>query len=332
MTNAPRKVLIARVDRIGDLVLTLPMENAWGQGAPADKVYWLVSENTKFLFESHPHKERVFTGKDSGELKTILRRENFDVVLSVHVPWWMAFEFWKAQIPLRVGVASKWYSWFLYNKRVRQRRSQGLKNEALYNLELVSAALNIPTIKLKSYDLAADEEKRKIWKSQLGEGFIVIHPGMGGSARNWPLHHYRELAEKLISSGSVIVVTGSALDKKIIDETEILKVPGVINLVEKTPPPDLLAVLSLASTVIAPSTGVAHMAAALGVRTFGIYSPVRVQAPLRWAPLGREVKVFVPNVNCPGIFNCLGPACPHYDCMVQIDVDTVVKSVLERKT
>ncbi|MEN0059029.1 MAG: glycosyltransferase family 9 protein, partial [Bdellovibrio sp.] len=59
-------------------------------------------------------------------------------------------------------------------------------------------------------------------------------------------------------------------------------------------------VLGAAKAVIVPSTGIAHLAASLGTPVIGLYSPVRVQHPRRWAARGPQVKILmppVPNMN-----------------------------------
>jgi len=140
---------------------------------------------------------------------------------------------------------------------------------------------------------------------------------------------YHDLAEKLIIAGATVAVTGTKMDHEFIDKTRILQIRGIISL-DTVTGADLLGVLALAKAVVAPSTGVAHLAAALGVPVIGIYSPVQVQSPKRWSPLGDRVQVLVPNVPCPGIFECLGKKCPHYDCMEQITVDSAMSCVMDK--
>ena len=326
-SRLPRKILIARVDRIGDLILTLPMESSLRTLDYTAQISWLVEENLRFVMEARAHKSPVYyVEKAQGFSKLIswLKKEKFDEVYSVHVPWWIAFSFWWARIPVRVGVASQWFSWIFYNKAVRQRRSLALKSEAQYNLELIRSDL-----KLLPAKLTPNQQITEQWRARIGSDFVVIHPGMAGSARNWPLIKYKELAEKLIKRGNRVIVTGSALDRPMIEASEILKVNGVENYLEKTPGADLISVLSLAKAIVVPSTGVAHLGASLGKKVVGIYSPVKVQSPKRWGPMGDRVKVFSPEVECPGIMECLGDRCKYYDCMDKIEVDSIVNSVME---
>ncbi len=338
MKTKNTKVLIARTDRIGDLILSLPMEDAWLQGNPDAEVLWLANQNLKFVFEHAPslfsnrnRKNCFFTNPKQSFLNliTVMRKlsrwldqENFDVAISVQIPWWVAFCLWRARIPVRVGVASKWFSFLFYNYPVRQKRSQAVKNEALYNLDLVQEANAIktgektnPEISLNPLQLLANELKMHEWRAKIGEDFIVIHPGMAGSALNWKLENYKLLAEKLIQAGERVVVTGTVSDRKIVENSGILNVRGVLDVTERTPSADLLAVLALSKAVVAPSTGVIHLAAALGKKTIGIYSLVRVESPRRWAPQGLKVQTLTPPESSPTE-------------MEKITVDRVTQAVL----
>ena len=122
-----------------------------------------------------------------------------------------------------------------------------------------------------------------------------------------------------------IVITGTQSDEAILEPIRqaLAGNSGIIWLDRKLSGPMLLHVLHGARVVLAPSTGVAHLAASLGRKVIGLYSPVKVQHPTRWAPQGEKVEVLVPDVECPGKKACLGPQCQHYDCMNRISLESV---------
>ena len=91
---------------------------------------------------------------------------------------------------------------------------------------------------------------------------------------------------------------------------------------------DLIGVIATASAVVAPSTGPLHLAAALGTPLAGIYSPVRVHHPDRWGPLGPgRKKVFIPDVECPGVYRCLEERCELWPCMPTVRPEEVVEFI-----
>jgi len=341
------KVCFARVDRIGDFILTLPCQRAWLSVRPGDSVEWLLSEKVRFVGEhispaisaSYINEPQTFWKKilESFKLSTKLRSKGYEQVVAIHIPWWVAVAFFMAGIKTRTGVASQWFSWIFFNKRLRQKRSLAEKNEALYNLDLINFALqkgvnNLPIVpgRITSNKSTAMAWAQKLKKENIDlNRLVVIHPGMGGSARNWPPENYKKLAELLKAAKVSVVVTCGPQDDHFVRETDILNVKDVV-AVRTESGEELLGLLSLAKAVVVPSTGVAHLGASLGVPVIGLYSPVRVQSPKRWAPLGDKVQVLVPNVQCPGIFKCLGEKCPHYDCMEQITVDSLMSCVMDK--
>ncbi len=341
------RVCIARIDRIGDFVITLPLQEFWLKNRPEDQIVWLAHKNVDFVTSHLINKINVkFINTPASffekfnlifELRRWMIQNRLDVFLSIHVPWWVALAAFLAKVKTRVGSKSQWYAWFFLNKQLKQNRSESVKHESQYNLDLAAFALDLDPsvahvnpVKLKAKPIAISSWKEKLRKLDVNlEKYVVIHPGMGESARNWPGANYAELAKKFVKMNYSVIVTGSKMDEDFIIKTEILSIAKVVNLVGKTSGDDLLAVLAHAKLVVAPSTGVAHLAASLDVPVAAIYSPVRVQAPPRWRPLGPRVKVFVPEVKCPGHFQCLGPRCEYFDCMSQIGVDSVLSCAMK---
>jgi ADP-heptose:LPS heptosyltransferase len=86
--------------------------------------------------------------------------------------------------------------------------------------------------------------------------------------------------------------------------------------------------LGHAQLCIAPSTGPLHIANALGVKTLGIYSPLKVQSTKRWRPffgIAQASKTISPAVECPENVHCAGEKCPFYECMSKISVEETFK-------
>jgi ADP-heptose:LPS heptosyltransferase len=342
MERLVSKVLFVRVDRIGDLILTLPCEIRWKKYRPESEVVWLASDAVTWVLKHHLISERVLSVSLFGSplvkifsLARALKKEQFSEAVVFFAPWWVGLAVWLARIPKVTGPASKWYSWIFFSNPIRQRRSLALKHEALYNLDLVHSALEIDKSEAEAEPavLKPLSEKVKQWRRRLcpidskNKKIIVLHPGMGGSATNWPAHRYFDLAKELVQSGHHLVITGSESDSDFVRQTQISDLPGVTSLVTQTTPEDLLAVISLADLVIAPSTGVIHLASSLEVPCIGIFSPVKVQAPTRWAPIGAKAVTLVPEVTCPAALDCLNKRCRHHDCMEQINAALVLSKL-----
>lgn len=291
-----RKILLIRLDKIGDLVCTLPVDQTLD---PARyDVHWAISKGMSFVVDAAvPRRKYIELDKSQAresfaKLREHLRREQFDLAVSFQAPWWVSLALWLESVPERVGVRSQWHSFMFFTRGLRQKRSRAIQHEADYNFDLLRFALHMskstatPVLKLETTRPAPDD---------LGE-YAVVHPGMAGSALNWPQINYVELIKNM-SQQVKIVITGTKADEPwLADIREGLHGhPNVVWRVDKLSATDLLAVLKHARWVLAPSTGVAHLAAALGTRVVALFSPIRVQHPTRWAPRGPRVEIFVPS-------------------------------------
>ncbi len=330
---AIKKILLVRLDRIGDLVLSLPIDESLSR--LGYETHWWISQglsfvpaNAKPIRETFQVKKKVNL-KEFTELYHKVKTAHFSNVVVFHAPWWLALLLYLARIPVRVGPKSQWYSFLFYNRGIRQKRSESIKSELEYNFSLVEEGLGFANQEIGRQSLRLQSNKTfdlKKWNLE-HQKYFVIHPGMSGSALNWPTRNYIDLIDHAVRFQK-IVITGTKTDEDFLSEirSQFVNHPRVTFLDSKLNGDELISVLQNAAGVLAPSTGVLHIAASTGVPTFGIYSPVKVQRPERWGPQGAHTLVFVPEVLCPGEFECLGRACPKFNCMQLIRVDDVLKA------
>lgn len=355
---------MVRPDRIGDVVLSTPLLASLHKVFPDRRLTLLVQKPVVPLVSGLPavsdilvydpdHRHRGWSGWRA--LIRELSERKFDAALVLQAPTRVAMAVRLAGIPLRVGPLSKPMTHLAYNRGVRQRRSRADRHETEYGRELTERMVEAlaPGTKMDgalgptqiSLQVAVREEART-WLDSHGLGarrVAVVHAGMGGSALNWPQQSYVELAWKLRESGVAVLVTAGPSEQLILDyfrghfrkqESEAsasdLAPVAYYGGSEARAVDFLAALFSHASVVVAPSTGPLHLAAALGVAVVTLYPPIRVQTPTRWGPWQKPEgsEVLVPPVECPAVFRCRGPSCPHYFCMEKITVEAVFEKVL----
>lgn len=327
-----KKVLLIRLDKIGDLICTLCVDQA--AFLKDCEVRWAISQGLAFVPEhADPKRTYIELSKDNwkislAKLRDFLKDYKPDVAVSFQAPWWVSYALWLEKIPVRAGVRSQWHSFLFLNRGLRQRRSKAVQHEADYNMDLLRHALSISTSsseKAPILKLTASENSILLSQHSLEpQKYLVVHPGMAGSALNWPIKNYIELIEQS-SQKWTVVLTGTAADepwlKEIKAHLKLKNNPHVRCLQGLLNPSELFSILKQAKAVVVPSTGVAHMAASLGTPVLGLYSPIRVQHPRRWAPRGKSVKVFLPPINENA------PVDPH--CMEQIKVQDLLTALEE---
>ncbi|XRQ14952.1 glycosyltransferase family 9 protein [Actinomadura welshii] len=114
-----------------------------------------------------------------------------------------------------------------------------------------------------------------------GPGYVVVHPGTSVPARAWPPGHCAEAVRLLDAAGHRVVVTGHGDEKEL---TASVAGEAGLDLGGRTTLPELASVLAGARAVVAGNTGPAHLAAAVGTPVVSLFAPTVPAA--RWAPFG----------------------------------------------
>ncbi len=303
---------------MGDFILTLPAIAALQEAYPKARLTVAVSPAV------YPLAVRVLPGKNVfshngsfSKFHSFLKSEQFDLAVFFRPRLGTALAAFLAGVPKRLGTGYRGYS-VLYNLKHYEHRHTAERKEAEYSLSLlkplgIEKGWHFDTI---SIDTSEAESVAKELGLDFSKRWIAIHPGSGGSSPNWPKKDYIELAKKLAEAGFSILWTGTA------SELEDIDGPGV-SLAGKTEIWDLACLYSRSKLVIAPSTGPLHLASLVGTAVVGIYSPVRVNSPRRWEPLGPKAKTLVPPVpEC----DCKASQCRRGDCMELLAVETVFQA------
>ncbi len=338
-----RRILLVRNDRLGDLVLTTPAFEALRLSMPQARIDLLCSAYAAPVVNGNPNLDEVITdhgAHDSRDLDSLVREvrgRNYDCAVVFVRTLKNARLVRRSRIPLRIGPWVRPLDPLYFSHPLRQRRSRGEKNEAAYNLDLL-APLGVDTSHLPPPFVAVREETKREAESCLSGLFdgigrnklIGVHPGMGGSALNWPEDRWRELVEILAARGNVrILLTGSDTERGLLERVG-QGCGEQVRLAAGLPLELFIGVLGRLSAFCAPSTGPLHLAAALGVSTAGIYSPVRAHHPRRWGPLGPRARVFLPPVDCTAELACRDN-CGDSPCMGLIEAQAVARCLLEEE-
>jgi ADP-heptose:LPS heptosyltransferase len=234
-----------------------------------------------------------------------------------------------AGIPVRVGTAFRFYS-FLFTHRVPQHRRHAEKHEYEFNMGLLASVLDLKRTDYRpqiNVSVAAGEYADQGVKELglTGEAFAILHPGSGGSARNFTPESYAWLADYIEDELRVSVVfTSGPGEERLIDSIDSMRGRKSKRL---GGPPDLIelaAFIERAALFVSGSTGPMHIAAAVGTPTLSFFSPVRSTSPRRWGPLAESRRVIMPPVpECP---TCIDEECEYYDCMERIDRAAVMEA------
>lgn len=342
MSNQFKNILIVRTDRIGDVVLSLPLARIIKEKFPDAKITFLVRDYTKALVVNNPFIDDVITLEEKSSKVLIkrnvsrLRSKNFDTAIIVYPTFKISLIIFLSGIKNRIGSGYRLYS-FLFNKKVFEHRKDAVKHELEYNLSLLSAIgiENSGGINNVSFDLEVNQSSLskvdKVLESigiKSDENFIIIHPGSGGSAIDLPIEKFKELIKLLTNKKYKVVLTGSEKETDLCNQLKLNEF--VFNLAGKFNLEELIALVSKSSLLVANSTGPIHIAAALNKFTFGFYPKVKVCSAQRWGPYTNKKFIYEPELDCK---DCTIEQCEKLNCMNTINIHRVfndIDSVMEK--
>ncbi len=336
-----KNILLVRTDRIGDVVLSLPMLPLLRRRFPGAKISVMVRQYTRELVEHHSCVDEVLVYEHEDSLASlwsilkIIRSKRFDAAIIPYPRFRPTLILFLAGIRLRVGSGYRWYS-FLFNRRVFEHRKDARRHEVAYNINLLGA-LGITPNEEPRFEFMIPPPAQEVadsWLARNGivasEGFAILHPGSGGSARDWPAEKFSALANRIrVDLSLKIVVTGGKGEEGLVGEVvrgidgSSYPAVGEFSLME------LGALVRRAKLFVSNSTGPMHIAAVVGTPVVAFFPPILQCSPVRWGPYTKKKRLLVANnVTCP---LCKGSPCRSNVCMDQISVAaafTAAKEVL----
>lgn len=336
MKYSVKNILIARTDRIGDVVLTLPLAGLIKKHYPECKVSFLVRDYTKSILNDHPFIDEIIILKEANNKLNLLDNlkiissKKYDTCIVVNPTFIISLIMFLSRIETRIGTGFRWYS-FLFNTKVYTHRKYAEKHELEFNIELLQKIGIVEVVNENNvkYNLKVDDEslkklddKLKNEKINFDKQLIIIHPGSGGSSIDLPLHKFAELVKKISEDNNQIIITGNEKEKLICNQLVVSD--GIKNLAGKLNLSELIALISRCDLFISNSTGPIHIAAALGKFTVGFYPKIISCSKERWAPYTNKKLVYVPQIECE---NCTREQCEKLNCMESIDINKVYSDI-----
>ena len=338
----PRRILLLRLERIGDLLMTLEAFEDVRQAAPEAEIDLVVGSWNLDLAKKIAGIAHIDTLDASW-----LSREGAGLPLTRmmrHAHAWRARGYDLA-LNFEPDIRSN-----LLLAASRASRTAGFSSggggalldialaydprthTAVNAQRLVAAALTVPPrTALARLELSADDRRRA---RELFAGrrnpLVGVHVSGGRPIKQWDPDRFRELAVRLAhEGGATIVLTGTTADRPLIEPvSRALAGYSVVDLSGTVDLPSLAAALEQLDVLVAGDSGPMHLAAAVHTPVVAVFGP---SDPARYAPrdpMHRVVRVDLPCSPCNRIRlppeRCTG----HIpDCLTGIDVESVFRAV-----
>ncbi len=330
------KIILARTDKIGDAILTLPMAGILKSVNPAYEIMYLGRPYVEEIVSACPHVDR-FINWDA--LQTMSEKQaayelskiGADVLIHASINKRLFKLAKMANIKQRVATGRRWFSWLYCNKLVNFSRRHTTKAEAELNLQLIKHLGANPDIPLSELHKYLNLQIKPAWQEEamryITPGFsnLIIHPGSNLSGQEWGEESYIELINTLPQDKIKVLVTGTREEIPRFQKL-FASCPQAINLMGQTTLSGMLGLITLADGLVAASTGTLHLAAVLGKRALGLYTDRTYVGYSRWRPLGSVAECLVAKKVC--FFPCKGCACSCINAITPSDVRRTLMSWL----
>lgn len=305
-----KNILVTRTDRLGDVILTLPLISEVKRIFTDSRVLFLVRRYVSDIVSNYESiDELIFEEDIPGLLKKykFFKEKKIDLIINVKPEFSLALIFFLLRIKYRIGTGYRWYS-FLYNRKVYEHRKTSDKHESDYNLGLLKYFIDEVKSEKKFYFRYTDEERRILYEKlsdynlSFNHNYIIVHPGSGGSAKDLPLEKFTGYVNNFLDEYEdyKVVFTGLENEKEVIEKIEKNikknKSSGIKNLAGKLNLRELMILIDNSKLFVSNSTGPIHIAGGLNKNIIGFYPNEKPMNETRWRPLGDNVTIIKPLI------------------------------------
>lgn len=320
------KILIIRLDRIGDMILSTPAIRAARENFPQAEIHLLLNRYTKDLVVNNPSVNKLLIyGKDGID-------KNYDLAMAFHPGFAQNYLTFRSGAKYRLGY-SGWGGGFFLTHKIPDDRETRIRHEVESALE-ITGLIGCST-RSKSLDISITDEGERFAniffknnKLDSNDKIIIIHPGARQEYIRWKKEGFAEVADKLISEEKAsVILTGAEEEGKLVNEVaSMMKNKSLLALGLKLT--QLISLIKRCRLFIGNSTGPMHIAAALKVPVVAIFGNTHpLDSYQEWGPWGEGHKVISLNLNCPA---CHPGDCYDYKCMELITAKEVFKAAQEQ--
>ena len=328
-----RRILVYKLDHLGDLLLATPALSALRRKYPEAEITIVIGEWSWVLLENNPNIDRI----------VIYNSPRFTrPPFVVHTPQDLRRELQGLRPDLTIGlrddmrtISSSIFStgWRIERGRshmrewLRRRRHGG---EKAHELDLIRGmfrqiGIEIPSTARPEFYLSEREKSAAVefLRSRgITSPFALIQAGATTVFKEWPLERFAEMARRLQDEyGLVPILIGAPGERQrsrglaaLLADRAPVDITGELGLRE------LGAVMEHAGFYLGADGGSMHLATAMGVPTLALFGPGYYPV---FAPIGERVAAISKRFPCSP---CDQTVCvrPDDNCMMAITVDEVV--------
>ena len=343
-----KNILIIQLWGIGETILTIPTLKKLKERYPKTAIDVVCTSRNKDVYFNYPFISKLNVIKPNiFSLKwfTLRNWKKYDIVIDMeeylNVSAIMSFFIGKYTVGFSHGVRS-----LVYDKKVNYNDKQHVSKTFFDLVKALGVKGSVKRLEKLNYTLT----DKKITDLSLkysnikGQNYLIgIAPGAAESSKSrmWQPEKFAELIEGTFrkKKNAKVVLTGSANERKLNDfiinliESKRIK-NSILNVAGKFTLRQTFYLISKCKVFIGNDSGPMHIAAAMNVKTIGLFGP---NLPLRFAPLNKKSRAIYKQMPCSPCINVHKgqvPECFYSEtskdyrkCMKAIKVKDVLKLV-----
>jgi lipopolysaccharide heptosyltransferase II len=342
------RILVVRLDNIGDMVMTGPALRALRKAYPLADITMMASPAGQQVTPFLPWIDNVIAWRaiwqdisnqtvlnPNRELRLVemLKNRHFDAALILtsftQSPHPVAYACYLAGIPIRIGQSKEFGGALLthWTKPKADRNHQVDRN--LHLLEFMGVPLDGTEMELHLPTAARENAMQTLLALgiQPGDPYVVMAPGASCASRRYHQDRFATAAQGLVqASGIPLIVVGSEREAETIRPVTRLAEhhPFIHSLVGKTPLGEMMAIIQSSSLVIANNSAALHIADAFKRPMVILYSGTEYLE--QWQPRHAPARMLYRSVHCSP---CFSFECPfQMECM-DVLPDEVIHAALQ---
>ncbi|KQW43253.1 MULTISPECIES: glycosyltransferase family 9 protein [unclassified Roseateles] len=352
--RAARRVLLVRLDNLGDVLMTTPAIAAVRECLPAAHLALLAAPMAQALVPHLPGLDEIMgfnapwvkagaaalqgqpPGEAEGALLQALQQQHFDAAIIFTVCTQSALPAALlcrlAGIPL-VLAHTRERAYGLLSDEVpdTEQIAAGMRHEVRRQLDLV-AQVGLRTSDERLRFALREADRAEAHRLLLAAGvnpvrpYVLIHPGASAASRRYPAAGFGAAAALLQHAGVQVVFCAGPGEGGLLDEAATAMGGGGRQGCVLAPLQQLgtlAALVAGARVLVANNSGPVHLAAALGTPVVDLYALTNPQH----TPWQVRARVLNHDVPCR---NCLQSVCAqgHHDCLRQVAPRQVADATL----
>ena len=283
-----RRILVVRIDRIGDLVLSTPFFRNLRECFPEAEIVLLGRSFARELLETGKWVDRIYSVAADGQAPPALGREGLDLAIDLHCDYILR----PARLARRAGAACTIGfdvagRGAFFDIPVRPGEPKHFIEESLDLLRALGFQPRPypPEIQLDPGARAA--ARRTLIERGVDGRYVAFHPGGFYSTQRWPAIRFARLAALVSQLGLACVFIGTEAERPLLDEiSESMPAPAVVLCGQ--PLGTSAAIIGGSTLFIGNNSGPLHLACALNVPSASTMGPTD---PVRFWPVSPRARV-----------------------------------------